>query len=189
MRKMKKLFISLIAGLVAISIFAGVSKATTANDLKDYICSSNGVGDSGIVISNAEKAKVERFFQDNTVTDEQADQIKAIIDKGIALMKEDGVTDPNKLSTKAKKEQLLSYAREAAGILGFTVSYDASEERLDLYKDGKLYDSLNWDIVSSNGKLVQTGSTNYGYVVAAGALVVAGATLVIARKKIADARA
>mgnify|MGYP004437780651 CR=1 FL=1 len=42
---------------------------------------------------------------------------KAIIDKGVALMNADGATEPNQLSSKAKKQELLSYAQEAAAVM------------------------------------------------------------------------
>ena len=128
------------------------------------------------------------------MTDDQANQIKAIIDKGVALMNADGATEPNQLSSKAKKQELLSYAQEAAAVMGLTVTYDATEERLDIYKNGALYDSLNWGVTESSkgsteSALVQTGSSNYGYIIIAGIVLIAGIMLVISRKKKVSARA
>ena len=64
------------------------------------------------------------------------------------------------------------------------------EERLDIYDaNGKFVDSLYWGVEVKTGKtttepkLVQTGSTNYGYVAVAGVVVIAGITLAVARKK------
>ena len=131
---------------------------------------------------------MKNSLQTNEMTDAQADQIKAIIDKGVALMNADGASEPNQLSSKAKKQELLSYAQEAAAVMGLTVSYDATEERLDIYKNGVLYDSLNWGVTESSkgsteSALVQTGSTNYVYIVVAGIMLIAGIMLVISRKK------
>ena len=64
-------------------------------------------------------------------------------------------------------------------------------------KNGTLVDSLNWGVevvvdkttnkpktvVTTEPKAVKTGSTNYVYAIAAGVVVIAGITLVVARKK------
>ena len=109
-------------------------------------------------------------------------------------MNADGATEPNQLSSKAKKQELLSYAQEAAAVMGLTVSYDATEERLDIYKNGALYDSLNWGVTKSSkgsteSALVQTGTTNYVYILMAGIMLIAGIMLVVSRKKRLSAEA
>ena len=186
--------LALVMAIVALTVFTTKSNAMTANELKDYICNDKGINGTKLIIRDADKVKVEKFFANNEMTDAQADQIKAIIDKGVALMNADGASEPNQLSSKAKKQELLSYAQEAAAVMGLTVSYDATEERLDIYKNGVLYDSLNWGVTESSkgsteSALVQTGSTNYVYIVVAGIMLIAGIMLVISRKKRLSAEA
>ena len=194
MKKITKAMLALVMAIVALTVFTTKSNAMTANELKDYICNDKGINGTKLVIRDADKVKVEKFFANNEMTDTQADQIKAIIDKGVALMNADGASEPNQLSSKAKKQELLSYAQEAAAVMGLTVSYDATEERLDIYKNGVLYDSLNWGVTESSkgsteSALVQTGSTNYIYVVVAGIMLIAGIMLVVSRKKRLSAEA
>lgn len=195
MKKITKVMLALVmAIIIALTMFTTKSNAMTANELKDYICNDKGINGTKLIIRDADKVKVEKFFANNEMTDAQADQIKAIIDKGVALMNADGATEPNQLSSKAKKQELLSYAQEAAAVMGLTVSYDATEERLDIYKNGVLYDSLNWGVTESSkgsteSALVQTGSTNYVYIVVAGIMLIAGIMLVVSRKKRLSAEA
>lgn len=194
MKKITKVMLALVMAIVALTVFTTKSNAMTANELKDYICDDKGINGTKLVIRDADRVKVEKFFANNEMTDAQADQIKAIIDKGVALMNADGASEPNQLSSKAKKQELLSYAQEAAAVMGLTVSYDATEERLDIYKNGVLYDSLNWGVTESSkgsteSALVQTGSTNYVYIVVAGIMLIAGIMLVVSRKKRLSAEA
>lgn len=194
MKKITKVMLALVMAIVALTVFTTKSNAMTANELKDYICNDKGINGTKLIIRDADKVKVEKFFANNEMTDAQADQIKAIIDKGVALMNADGASEPNQLSSKAKKQELLSYAQEAAAVMGLTVSYDATEERLDIYKNGVLYDSLNWGVTESSkgsteSALVQTGSTNYVYIVVAGIMLIVGIMLVISRKKRLSAEA
>ena len=194
MKKITKVMLALVMAIVALTVFTTKSNAMTANELKDYICNDKGINGTKLIIRDADKVKVEKFFANNEMTDAQADQIKAIIDKGVALMNADGASKPNQLSSKAKKQELLSYAQEAAAVMGLTVSYDATEERLDIYKNGVLYDSLNWGVTESSkgsteSALVQTGSTNYVYIVVAGIMLIAGIMLVVSRKKRLSAEA
>ena len=194
MKKITKVMLALVMAIVALTVFTTKSNAMTANELKDSICNDKGINGTKLIIRDADKVKVEKFFANNEMTDAQADQIKAIIDKGVALMNADGASEPNQLSSKAKKQELLSYAQEAAAVMGLTVSYDATEERLDIYKNGVLYDSLNWGVTESSkgsteSALVQTGSTNYVYIVVAGIMLIAGIMLVVSRKKRLSAEA
>ena len=194
MKKITKVMLALVMAIVALTVFTTKSNAMTANELKDYICNDKGINGTKLIIRDADKVKVEKFFANNEMTDAQADQIKAIIDKGVALMNADGASEPNQLSSKAKKQELLSYAQEAAAVMGLTVSYDATEERLDIYKNGVLYASLNWGVTESSkgsteSALVQTGSTNYVYIVVAGIMLIAGIMLVVSRKKRLSAEA
>lgn len=189
---MKKVISTLLIALIAILMLGTVSMATTEKELEDYMYSEHTIGGTTFKIQETDKAKLEKFFNENELTDAQATEIKDIIEKAIKFMSDDGADMPNKMSTTDKKTELLSYAQQVAAILGYTVSYDATETRLDIYKDGTQIDSLSWGyIVTKNGEkvattepnLIKTGSTNYLYAIGAGVVLIAGITFVIARKK------
>ena len=184
MKKISKRIVALAIALVALVMFTNTAKATTADELKAYALSATDFNGTKIIVRDTDKVKIEKYFANHEVSDEQATKVKEIADKAIAFMNANGAKNPSQLKTKEKKQQLLSYAQEAAKVLGLTVSYDASEERLDVFEDGKQIDSYYWGV-----ELVQTGSTNYGYFVLAGVTLVAGVMLVVARKKIAAVNA
>ena len=205
MKIIKKSVLVLMIALVALTAFASKSSAMTKEELKEYMLGDNGIAGSNLHARSADKVKIERFINGNDITDEQAGQIKEKIDEAVALMTADGATHPNALSSKEKKNKLLGLAQQAAGVLGLTVSYNADDESLDIYKDGELYDTLDWGItgaattvtggssaqstLSSDPHLAQTGATNYGYVALVGVVLVAGITLVVARKNASKANA
>lgn len=189
---MKKVFSTILIALVAMLMLGTVSMATTEAELEEYLYSVHEVGGAKVQIRDTDKVKLEKFFKENKITDAQATEVKEIIDNALKLMNDDGAASPEKISTVAKKQELLEYARKVASILGYTVSYDGTEKRLDVYKDGTQVDSLYWGVyVDENGnkvsttepKLAQTGSTNYIYAIAAGVVLIAGIAYVVARKK------
>lgn len=189
---MKKVLSVMLIALVAMFMLGTISNATTESELKEYMTSEKTIAGVTYTIRDTDKVKLEKFFANNEITDAQATKVKELMEKVINFMTEDGASDPSKLSSVEKKQQVLSYVREAAAELGLTVSWDATESRLDLYKEGTLVDSLYWGvIVTKDGKtagttepqLAKTGASNYAYVVGAGVVLVAGIALVIARKK------
>ena len=202
-KTMKKLLTTMFIAIVAILMLETVSNATTKSELKDYILSEKTIGGSTWVISNQDKAKVEKFFKDNEITDAQATKIKEVGDKAIAYMNKIGASEPEKIKTKEQKQQLLAYAQEAASTLGLTTCYNTSTQRLDVYKNGTKIDSLRWgvkkvtdsktgkkkNVITTEPSAIKTGSTNYIYVIAGGLVLIAGTTLVIARKKNASLNA
>lgn len=196
MKMIKKSVIVLAMVLVALTAFATKSNAMTKNELQEYMCTEKNFNGTKLIIRDSDKAKLKSFFKKVDMTDEQATKIKGYIDSAVKYMNEDGAKSPNKMSTVEKKHILLQFAKDAAAVLNMTVSYDASEERLDIYNEkGEFIDSLYWGIEVKSGKgttepaLVQTGSTNYAYVAVAGVVLVAGITLVIARKNALSANA
>lgn len=189
---MKKVFSTILVALVALLMLGTVSMATTEKELEEYVYSVHEVGGAKVQIRETDKVKLEKFFKENDITDAQATEVKEIIDSALKLMNDDGAASPEKLSTVEKKKQLLDYAQKAAAILGYTASYDGTEKRLDIYKDGTQVDSLYWGVyVDKDGnavsttepQLAKTGSTNYIYAIAAGAVLIAGIAYVVVRKK------
>lgn len=189
MNRMKKMVVLLITIFVVLVAFANKSNATTKAELEEYMITGKDFGGTKLIIRDTDKVKLQRYFKSHDMTDEQATKIKGIIEKAIKFMNEDGAKSPNKVSTKEKKKKLFSYAEEAAKVLGLSVTYDASEERLDIYENGKLYDSLYWGVEKKTGLVTtepqykKTGVTNYGYVAVAGVMIIAGITFVSVKKR------
>lgn len=189
MNKKKKIAVLLITIFVALMAFANKSSAITKAELEEYMTTEKDFGGTKLVIRDTDKVKLERFFKSHNMTDEQATKIQGIIEKAVKFMNDDGAKSPNKVSTKVKKKELFSYAEEAARVLGLSVTYDASEERLDIYENGKFYDSLYWGVEKKTGlvttepKYKKTGATYNGYVAAAGVMIIAGITFVFVKRR------
>ena len=200
---MKKVLITMVIAILAIVMLGTISNASTKNSLKTYLTTEKEIGGVTWEISNQDKEKIGKFFSNNEITDEQATKIEEIANKAIKFMSDNGASEPDKIKTKAQKQQLLDYAKEAASVLGLTVNYDYSTKRLDVYKDGKKIDSLRWGtkkvidsetgktkyIITTEPSAIKTGSTNYIYAIVTGLVLIAGTTLVIAKRKNANANA
>ena len=85
MKKITKSVLVLAIAMLSLIIFTTKSNAMTANELKDYICNDKGINGTKLVIRDADKVKVEKFFANNEMTDDQANQIKAIIDRELNI--------------------------------------------------------------------------------------------------------
>lgn len=193
MKLMNKIVIMLLVLVAMLFALTTQSHATTKEELKDYMLKEKDFCGTKLIIRDTDAVKLKKFFKTHDMTDAQATKIKNLIDKAVAYMNADGAKSPNKVSTPAKKKVLIGYAKEAAGVLGLTVSYDASQERLDIYENGKLYDSLYWGVEKKSGKpttepkLKTTGMTNYAVFGIAGVMGIAGITLFVARKNALEA--
>ena len=185
--------ISIIIAVIVMTI-CSTSKAVTQSELEDYIFDIFNISGIQYQIRDTDKLKIEKFFKENTITDEQATEIKDTVDKAIKLMNEDGANEPNQLSSHEKKAELLSYAKDIAKTFDYTVSYDATEKRLDVYKNGTMVESLNWGetiedgkkTITTESKLAKTGSSNYQYIIIPGLVLIAGAMLIVTRNKAND---
>ena len=172
---MKKLLtISILAImliLVAVTSVNATTKATLADELYSML--------SGYGMTKADKVKVQRYISDYGVTDSQANEIISLVKKAIGVFEKAGKTNYADLTANQKAE-LKTLAKEAAKVVDVTLVFD--EPQLKIYKNGKLLDVVR----EQNGKLVYTGNRSIVLVVSSIA-VIALATAVIARKKLANA--
>ena len=160
-----------------LAVFSTMSKATTKSELLEYLEATHTVAGQEIYLTAENKVKLERYFSENEITDEQATAIKAKFDEGIALMDNAGVSQPSKLSTESKKE-LLKIAQEAVAEIGLTLTYNSKDQTIEIYKNGTQIEA----VATSTNKFVQTGSSNIGYIIA-GVAIIAVATAVIVKVK------
>lgn len=173
---MKKTLTVVILFVMLVSLLAtGVSAVSTDEMIEKVYNMAVPYG-----ATSADKVKMERFFADNPITDEQADQIIAKAEEAVALMQSAGTTNIKDL-TVDQKNQLKSIANEAASIVGVSLVFKAGT--VEIYKDGKLVETLT----SNTGTLAYTGNTMNIVLVVSSIAIIALGTAVIARKRLANA--
>ncbi len=173
---MKKTLTVVILFVMLVSLLAtGVSAVSTDEMIEKVYNMAVPYG-----ATSADKVKMERFFADNPITDEQADQIIAKAEEAVALMQSAGTTNIKDLTVE-QKNQLKSIANEAASIVGVSLVFRAGT--VEIYKDGKLVETLT----SSTGTLAYTGNTMNIVLVVSSIAIIALGTAVIARKRLANA--
>lgn len=170
-----------IALIFVVLVFCNitVARAATNEELINYATKDFDFNGSKVTLKAADKVKVKRYLEQHPVTEEVADQIIAKIDEGMNILRNSKVTDPTKLS-KAKKQEILALGQQAAKLAGAELTYDAKTDAISIYRDGVLVDQA-----TTSDALVQTGSSNYSYVVyaIAGVAVIAVAGFVVYTKK------
>ena len=173
---MKKTLTVVILFVMLVSLLAtGVSAVSTDEMIEKVYNMAVPYG-----ATSADKVKMERFFADNPITDEQADQIVAKAEEAVALMQSAGTTNIKDLTVE-QKNQLKSIANEAASIVGDSLVFKAGT--VEIYKDGKLVETLT----SNTGTLAYTGNTMNIVLVVSSIAIIALGTAVIARKRLANA--
>ena len=123
---MRKILTIMLLITLLLTLFCTIVSATTQEELEQYLTKTHKIAGEEVSLTVADKVKVQRYFSENKLTDEQATKIKAKVDEGISLMNKEGVSNPLKLNKKSKTE-LLDIAEEAAAIAGLTIT--RSEER------------------------------------------------------------
>lgn len=164
---MKKFIIGTITFLFVLGSFMTISNAATKDELLAAATKKYTVAGQEVGLSESDIVKVKRYLSENTISEQNADAIIKQIDAAVNLMNREGTADISKLS-KAKKEDLLNIAKNVASLAGASLTYDAKDKAILIYKDGKLYDSIS---TSSYTKFTQSGSNNMIYVVIATAII------------------
>ena len=160
---MKKILAISILAMVVLMLVCTVVKATTQSELEEYLLGSVTINGKEVSLTSAEKKQVKDFLASHTLTDAQATTIKTKVDECINVMKNAGVTQVQNLKT-ADKQKLLSIAQEAASTVGLKV---------DMTTGVVTDEAGNVVFALTQGKLVQTGSSNIAYVVIAGLAIIA----------------
>lgn len=167
---MKKILTVAITFVMVVMV-AITANATTTSKLAETLYNMG----SKYGMTSADKVKIERYLADNTVTDEQANQIVAKAEKAVKVMEDAGVTSYSEL-TSAQKSELKTIANDAASVAGLTLKFSVSS--VEIYKDGKLVET----VTSSNGKLAYTGSNTA--VIVGSSLVIIALVAVVAKKRL-----
>lgn len=173
--KMKKtLTIALLFVLVV--MMATTVKATATDDLVAFLSKTFTIAGENVSLSSADKVKVERYLEENPVTESEAEAIKAKVNETVDYLNEIGVTDPAKLTTE-QKDKVVSLVNEAAAVIDLTVSYNATDKVVSIYKDGKQIDSINF-----SDTLATTGGNNVAYIIVPAVAIIAIAAAFALRK-------
>lgn len=121
---MKKL-ISMLAvlALVTVSAVSVCAAGINSSEKKvlDYIEAGVEVNGQTVTVPNSYMVQAENYLNTIDLTEDQANQIIAAVDKAKAYVKDNGITDIHGLS-QSQKSQLLSFAQEAASVVGLKVT-------------------------------------------------------------------
>ena len=164
--------------IVAVMLFVGLSSNVYAkeNKILDYARSTHIIAGDVVKLSASDIVKIERFLNENEISDADQDSIIAKLDSIITILNKNGTSNVTMLDASTK-EQILSIAKDAAQIAGVTLTYDNTDKVLSIYKNGVMVDAFFADPY-----LKQTGDTNVMIIVGT-LLIIAGATLVIKKVK------
>lgn len=172
---MKKVMQGMLVMLATFTFVTSVS-AKGNDTLLTYANQSHKIAGENVSLSNGDIAKIERFLNSNEVTDEQASEIIAKCDQIIAVLNREGVKNVTKLSKNVKNE-IFSLAKEAANIVGVTLSYDKANKEIVAYKGDKKIDAI-----SLNPYLKQTGTANVLAITMSVVAILGAGTLVLRKK-------
>lgn len=148
---MKKVIKCIVVVAILITLTTCVQAVTGSEVLLDYAKKSHKVAGEVISLSSADIVKLERFLNDNPVSEAEANSVISKAENIIKIANDSGVNDISKLSN-ADKEKIISIANEAASILGVTLNF--SNNGVEVYKDGQKIEVFTLN----NEKLAYTGS-------------------------------
>ncbi len=178
--EMKRLVSIALVLMLLLGLATTVQAATPSEDLYAYVSKTFTIAGQEVkLLSDADLVKVERYLNENSITEDQYNTIKTQIDKVVAVMDAAGVTDVTKL-TGTDEENVKSYVSVAAAALDLTVTYNAKDDSVTILDaSGKVIEQTS---TTSVHKLTQTGATHYGYVAVPVVAIIAVA-IVAAYKK------
>lgn len=175
---MKKLVTIAIIFVMVLMLTTTVNAATKDSLINDLYSLTSKYG-----VTETDKVKAERFLLDNTITDEQANQIYEKAKEAIKVLEEAKVTDVKKLEKQLTKEQALKFqsiSQEAASIVGATLIY--KNGAVEVYKSGKKIETFTF----TDCKLAYTGNNLNIALVVSLVVIIALVTAFIVRKKKAN---
>lgn len=176
---MKKTLVSILVSVAVILSLTTIVKATTTEELINYAREQGGS-----YVTESDIVRIERYFKQYPITEEQANKLKEKIDSVKAIVDASSTKELKKFS-KEDKEKIKSIINEVAAIIDVNVVFRGYYA--DIYKDGKLLETAR---IENNQILVYTGNnTNYVVVAISGVAIIAlAAGVIIMRKKLNNAK-
>lgn len=177
---MKKTLVITILFVILALFSTTVVNAATGAELPELIYQKG----AKYGVTEGHKVKMERYIAKHPATDEQADQVMAIVDQVVAVFENAGVTSLADLSS-ADLKTVQDLATEAATILDVKIVWRGT--RVDIMNGGEVEDVLDF-----SGNLPYTGNEeveNEGSIalIVSSVAVVALAAGILLRKKFANA--
>lgn len=162
--------------VMALALLGGAVNATTTKTLADELYALG----AKYGVTSADKVKIERYLADNPVTEEEANQIMAKANEAVKIMEDNNATTLDQVK-KEDREKLKTIANEAASVADLTITFKPGTA--EIYKDGKAIET----VTMNNGKLAYTGNNTNIVLVVSSVAIIALATIIVARKKLANA--
>lgn len=166
---MKKVLTSILILITILTCYITVVNAASSQDLIDYASKTFTINGKKMAIPTEYINALKSYVKEYPLSEEDADKIISKANSAIALMNEEGVSDPTELSEE-KKNELYSIASDIASIANVTFNYNPSEKTISIYKNGKLYCD---PIYLENPKFAQTGNNYMIYVIGLSVAVIA----------------
>jgi MinD superfamily P-loop ATPase len=150
---MNKLFKSLFLVCSVAVIFTVVS-ASAKDDLTSYLTQAHVIAGNTVTLTAAQKTQLERYLNDNTVTDLQVSMFKSKIEEIKTILNAAKITDPTKL-TSSDKAKVINLIKDAGISVGVTVTVNSTNNTVELFDST----GAKLDVFTlSSGKLPFTGS-------------------------------
>ncbi|MEQ8196619.1 MAG: hypothetical protein ABRQ27_01180 [Clostridiaceae bacterium] len=171
---MKKLFTL----LMTIALVASMSVTAFAATKNDIITALKNAGVPSVYVT-----KAQNYLKTHEVTDAQTATVVAEINHVMDLMKKENTTDLTKLSLSTKTE-IMQSIKDAAAALGLTASFDrnASNKYVLTLRDAD--GNILLQTTAAEVKMKKTGSDSYVLLAGTVMIILAGTSLVIARRKV-----
>lgn len=173
---MKKILSIGILMIMALALLGGAVNAATTDTLANDLYKLG----AKYGMTSADKVKIERYLADNPVTEEQANKVMAKANEAVKIMEDNNATKIGEVK-KEDREKLKTIANEAASVVDLSITFKPGTA--EIYKDGKLIET----VTMSNGKLAYTGNNVNIVLVVSSVAIIALATIIVARKKLANA--
>lgn len=126
-----KLLSILIVAIIAIAALATSVSAYTSAELSDYVTGTHTISGSQFQLRAAEKQEVKDYLANNPLTDEQATQIKSLLDQAKNKISATGASNLNQIS-KETKAQVVTLLKQAGNIAGLTVSVNSDAQTVTI---------------------------------------------------------
>lgn len=153
--KLSKLLLILIVAIIAVSALATSVSAYTSADLAKYITGSHTISGSQFKLKDAEKKQVEDYLAQNPVTDEQATQIKSLLDQAKNAISSTGGSNLNQIS-KATKTKVVSLLKQAGDVAGVKVSVNTEAKTVTITDGNTVILSGSYSLEGNGGITVRT---------------------------------
>lgn len=128
MNKLCKI-LSVIAVIAIVIVVAISVQAYTNNDVIDYITASHEINGRTLQLTTANALRLKLYFEENPVTDDQADAIIAKLDEAKSKLEASGASTATEVKAIAGLEtEVVTLIQEAGAIAGLDIEVDTVNE-------------------------------------------------------------